>query len=321
MPSKRVTIHYRRIVDRNLADLDFLACFQAGLNGQVGGIRLRDSDSIRITLSADRKRMCLLSPIADPNFCFGEVAVFKEGDVPIATTDDGGQVHLRRIELEGNEEAIRGTSYFMARGPHLAILHHDSQTRFLADYFGWLFRQPIGDLPQEEMVSLQPLISVAGQPVALREVKSLKIRAEVEIPQVGMHAVPDGRVQTFRRMIDRQQLDQSAIRTILHAMGMSNGSVRQIPDAEIENLEFELLITKKERNRLQPLPNEIIEGVVADGLDRAAEFHADGVRRRGDVVVASYPAEVEFDGTYYDENSVRTVLWAALGSWANQGLI
>ena len=89
----------------------------------------------------------------------------------------------------------------------------------------------------------------------------------------------------------------------------------------MENLEFELVIRKKERNRLQPLPEDIVEGVIADGLDRAAEFQADGVKRRGDSVVASFPSEVEFDGTYYDIDSVRHALWAALGSWSEQGLI
>lgn len=327
MPSRKVTVHYRRAVGLNLADLDFRACFESGLDSRIGGVVLRNSDASRITRSSDRYRMCLLSPQADQNFCFGEVAVFRDGDVPVAETDQQGQVHLRTIPLAGNEEAVRGTSYFMARGPHVAILHHDSSTRFLEDYFRWLFRQPIGHLAQDDMVSLQPLINAGGQPVALRAVKSLKIRAEVEAPQVRMAVAVadggdgDGRPQTFARMIDRQQLDEGNVRTILHALGLSNGSLGRFRNADFEDLEFELIVKKREQNRLASLPDSLVQGVVNDGLDRAAEFQTEGAKRRGDAVVASFPGQVEIQGAYYDLNSVRAILWAALGSWAAQGLI
>lgn len=323
MPVKRVTVHYRRAIDRNLADLDFRTCFENGLNGQVNGVVLRDADASRVTTSSDGQRMCLLSPQADPNFCFGEVAVFRDGDVPIAETDQHGQMHLRTIPLAGNEEAVRGTSYFMARGPHVAILHHDSSTRFLEDYFRWLFRHPIGQLAQDELVALQPLINAGGHPVALRAVKSLKIRAEVEAPAVAVRAADgiDARPDTFARMIDRQPLSEGNVRTILHAMGLSNGSLGRFRNADFEDLEFELVVKKREKNRLMSLPDHLVEGVVNDGLDRAAEFQTEGARRRGDAVVASYLGQIEFEGAYYDLNSVRAVLWAALGNWAEQGLI
>lgn len=323
MPTKRVTVHYRRAIGRNLADLDFRTCFEGGLNGQIGGIALREADAARITTSTDGQRMCLLSPHADHNYCFGEVAVFRDGDVPVAETDSNGQVHLRTIPLAGNEEAIRGTSYFMVRGPHVAILNHDSSTRFLEDYFRWLFRQPIGGLAQDDIVALQPLINAGGQPVALRAVKSLKIRAEVEAPRVAEQAIADtaDRPATFARMIDRQPLSQGNVRTILHAMGLSDGSLGRFRNADFEELEFELLVKKRENNRLVPLPDQLVDGVVNDGLDRAAEFQTEGARRRGDAVVASYPGQVEVEGAYYDLNSVRALLWQALGNWAEQGLI
>lgn len=322
--AKKVTVHYRRAVGRALADLDFRSCFEAGLSGVIDGVALRDSDAVRITTTSDGQRMCLLSPFADDNYCFGEVAVFREGDVPIAETDDDGNVHLRTITLGGNEEAVRGTTYFMTRGPHVAILHQESSTRFLEDYFRWLFRNPIGGLAQDEMVNLQPLIDAGGQPVALREVKALKIRAEVEAPHV---AAPDERqvgaehVRSFRRMIDRHHLSQANVRTILHALGLTSGSLNAFQNADFEDLEFELLVRKKENNRISALPDSLIQGIVNDGLDRAAEFQVPGAKRRGDVVVASYAGQVELEGAFYNLNSVRAVLWAALGSWVEQGLI
>jgi hypothetical protein len=323
MPTKRVTVHYRRAVGRNLADLDFRACFDAGLAGQIGGVTLSSADASRVTTSSDGYRMCLLSPSSDANFCFGEVAVFREGDVPVAAIDREGQMELRTIPLAGNEEAVRGTSYFMARGPHLAILHHDSSTRFLDEYFRWLFRQPIGVLPQDDIVSLQSLINAGGHPVALRAVRSLIIRAEAEVPNI---AAPRGgrrdeRPQTFARMIDRQPLSEGNVRTILRAMGMSDGSLGRFRNQDYEDLEFELLVKRREGNRIAPLPDHLVEGVVNDGLDRAAEFETEGARRRGDAVIASFPGQIDYEGAYYDLNSVRALLWAALGSWADQELI
>lgn len=321
--AKRVTVHYRKLIDRNFADLDFRACYDAGLDGRIGGVRLRDEDAARIATSRDGHRMCLLSPETNVRYCFGEVAVFKDGDVPVAEMDPHGQVLLRTIPLAGNEEAIRGSSYFMARGPHVALLHHDSSTRFVEDYLQWLLRQPLGNLAADELVGLQPLINAGGRPVALRQVKSLKVRAEVEEhPEMAAAPAADGgRHQTFRRLIERQPLTGANARSILHALGMTDGTLRDVSDADLRDLEFELVVKKREHNRITPLPDELVQGVLHDGLDRAAEFETMGARRRGDGVVASFAGEVDVRGAYYDLNSVRSLLWDALGEWTNQGLI
>jgi hypothetical protein len=320
--TKKVTVHYRRLVDRNFHDVGFRVPFEAGLAAQIGGVQLGLNDASRITVSGDGHRMCLLTPQADPNFCFGEVAVFREGDVPVAEMGPAGQVHLRTIPLAGNEEAVRGSTYFMAVGPHVALLHHDSSTRFLEDYLRWLMRAPLGNLPQDEMLNLQPMIDAGGRPLAVRDVKSLKLRAEVVAPAVAR--APDGgggRQQTFARMIERQQLTGGNVRTILHALGLSNGTLQGLNDRDLQDLEFELLVRKRENNRIQPLPNDLVRGVINDGIDRAAEFHSDGARQRGSAVVASYATDIDVDGAYYVLNSVRAALWNALGEWRNQGLI
>lgn len=320
---KKVTVHYRRLVDRNFHDVTFRPAFEAGLAAQINGVQLAQNDAARITVSGDGHRMCLLTPHADNNFCFGEIAVFREGDVPVAETDQAGQVHLRTIPLAGNEEAIRGSTYFMVVGPHVALLHHDSSTRFLEDYLRWLLRAPLGNLLADEMLNLQPMINAGGRPLAVRDIKSLKLRAEVVAPAAAPAvAGRDGaRPQTFARMIERQQLTSGNVRAILHALGLSNGTLQGLNDRDIQDLEFELLVRKRENNRIQPLPNDLIRGVINDGIDRAAEFQADGARQRGDAVVARYPTEVDVDGAYFVLNSVRAALWGALGEWRNQGLI
>lgn len=320
---KRVTVHYRRLVDRNFHDVPFRPAFEAGLAGQIGGVQLALNDAARITVSGDGHRMCLLTPHADNHFCFGEIAVFREGDVPVAEMDPAGQVHLRTIPLAGNEEAVRGSTYFMAVGPHVALLHHDSSTRFLEDYLRWLMRAPLGNLAADEMLNLQPLINAGGRPLAVRDVKSLKLRAEVVAPAVAPIAADggDGRRQTFARMIERQQLTGVNVRTILHALGLSNGTLQGLNDRDLQDLEFELLVRKRENNRIQPLPNELVRGVINDGIDRAAEFQSDGAKQRGDAVVASYATEIDVDGAYYSLNSVRAALWGAIGEWRNQALI
>jgi hypothetical protein len=320
--AKRVTVHYRRLEDRHGNDVVFEPAFTAGLAAQINGARLATTDAARITTSGDGHRMCLLSPQTTPQFCFGEIAVFKEGDVPVAETDAGGQVRLRTIPLAGNEEAIRGSTYFMATGPHIALLHHDSSSRFLEDYLRWLMRAPLGPLPQDEVLHLQPLINAGGQPVAIRNVKSLKLRAEAVVAGPAQAPAPrDGQPQTFARMIERQQITGGAIRTVLHALGLSNGSLQNLTDRDLQELEFELLVRKRENNRIQPLPDDLIRGVLNDGLDRAAELNVDGTRRRGEAVVASYTTEVDVDGAYYVLNTVRAALWNAFGEWRNQGLI
>lgn len=323
MADKRVTVHYRRVVDRNLADVGFRQAFADGLQAQIGGVQLAGNDVARITDSSDGHRMCLLSPEETHNYCFGEIAVFREGDVPIAETTANGEVHLRTIPLAGNEEAIKGSSYFMVRGAHMALLHHESSTRFVQDYLRWLLCQPLGSLAQDELVSLVPLINAGGQPVAVRAVKALTLRAEVEAPPAALAQIGPGRhpPQSFARMIDRQQLTGANVRSVLRALGMTGGTLDGISDADFADLEFELVVKKKERNRLQPLPEEIIEGVIHDGLDRAAEFQTDGTRRRGDAVVASFAGVVDVQGAYYDLRTVRNLLWSALGSWASEGLI
>ncbi|MBX9708502.1 MAG: hypothetical protein K2X61_11270 [Caulobacteraceae bacterium] len=321
--SKRVTVHYRRLVDRNFHDVVFRPAFEAGLAASINGVRLGHNDATRITVSGDGHRMCLLSPHADDNFCFGEIAVFRDGDVPVAETDPGGQVHLRTIPLAGNEEAIRGSTYFMAVGPHVALLHHDSSTRFLEDYLRWLMRAPLGNLAADEMLNLQPMIDMGGRPVAVRDIKSLKLRAEVVAPALAPAAMDgdDRRPQTFARMIERQQLTGGNVRAILHALGLSNGTLQGLNDRDLQDLEFELLVRKRENNRIQPLPDELVRGVINDGVDRAAEFEADGAKRRGDAIVARYATEVDVEGAYYALNSVRAALWGALGEWRNQELI
>lgn len=321
---KKVTVHYRRLVDRNLADVDFRRSFEAGLAAQINGTALSASDATRITTSGDGHRMCLLTPHADHRFCFGEIAVFREGDVPVAETDPHGQVTLRTIPLNGNEEAVKGSTYFMAQGPHLAILHHESSTRFLQDYVNWLMRNPLGDLPQDEMLSLQPLIQIGGQAVAVRDVRSLKIRADVDRFQpAAAHVAQDGaRMPTsFRRMIDRQTMTGPSLKAILRSVGMTDGSLNALGADDLEDLELELVLRKKEGNKIQPLPDDLIQGVINDGLDRAAEFETQGARRRGEAIVARHPSEVDVHGAYYELNSVRAALWDALGEWTNQGLI
>jgi hypothetical protein len=122
-------------------------------------------------------------------------------------------------------------------------------------------------------------------------------------------------------MIDRQPLNGINARTILRTLGLTDGSLHRLADADLDDLEFELLVRKKEHNRIQPLPDELIQGVLNDGIDRAAEFETLGARRRGDAIVASHPTEVDVVGAYYDLASVRAALWSALGEWTNQGLI
>lgn len=317
---KRVTVHYRRLVDRNLASVDFQPRYDAGLNGMIGGRRLADEDEARITVSKDGNRMCLLYPEITPAYCFGEIAVFRDGDIPVAEMA-GGNVHLRTIPLAGNEEAVRGSSYFMSRGSHVALIHHESSTRFVNDYVNWLMREPIGNLAADDLLSLQPLIDVDGQPAALREVKSLKLRAEIERPGVRAEHHVDGQPATFRRMIERQPITEASFRTILRALGMTDGSLGEVSNDELQDLEFELIVKKRERNRITPLPDDLVEGVLSDGLDRAAEFQTVGAKRRGSALVASYPGEIELAGAYYELSSVKAALWAALGEWANQGLI
>jgi len=276
---KKVTVHYRRLVDRNLGDIAFQPAFDAGLNAQIGGTVLRTADASRITTSRDGYRMCLLSPESAANYCFGEIAVFRTGDVPVAETDAVGHVTLRTIQLNGNEEAVRGSTYFMSRGPHLAILHHESSTRFLQDYLNWLMRAPLGSLAQDEMLSLQPLIQVGGRAVAVRDVRSLKIRAEVDshVPVAAVHQ-DGGRPQaSFRSLIDRQTLSGPNVRSVLQSWGMSNGSLAALGAEDLEDLELELMIRKKEGNRIQPLPDDLVQGVINDGLDRAGLENLDRV--------------------------------------------
>lgn len=320
---KKVTVHYRRLIDRNFADVDFRGGFESGLAATIAGRRLSDADEARITTSSGGHRMCLLSPEITQHYCFGEVAVFRDGDVPIAERDDNGQVTLRTIELNGNEEAVKGSSYFMSRGPHLAILHHESSTRFLDDYFRWLMREPLGHLAQDELLALQPLIEVEGEAIAIRDVRSLRIRAEVERVGDRLAVGHDGarHTRSFRQMIDRQTLTGPAIKTVFRQVGLTNGSLDNLSDEELQNIELELLVRKKDGNRIEPLPNGLIEGVINDGLDRAAEFETLGARRRGEAVVARHPAEVDVAGAYYDLTSVKAALWAALGEWTTQGLI
>lgn len=323
MPAKRVTVHYRRLVDGDLADVEFRVPFERGLSAQIDGVLLSQSDAIRLTHSGDGHQMCLLSPEVGDHYCFGEIAVFREGDVPVAETDDDGNVTLRTILLNGNEQAVRGSSYFMAVGAHLAILHNESSTRFLDDYLNWLMRAPLGPLPAETMLSLQPLIRVGGRAVAVRNVKALTIRAEVERPMGhDIRVEPDARQETsFRRMIDRQTLTGVDLLEVLRKVGLTDGSLGRLGAEDLEDLELEILLRKKEANRLQPLPDQLIQGVINDGLDSAAEFKTDGASRRGDAVVARHPSEIEVVGAYYELNSVKAALWGALAEWTNQELI
>lgn len=324
--AKSVTVHYRRAVTDQFANIDFRARYEGGLNGQINGVRLGDVDAARVTVSSDNRRMCLLSPIVTEHYCFGEIAVFREGDVPVAEMTDAGAVQLRTIELEGNEEAIRGSSYFMARGPHLAIINHESTSRFVEEYLRWLFRQPIGEMGAGALVSLTPVILAEGEAVALHNVKSLKFKAEVELLPGQVAAAFDQAPahddrHSFRRMIERRPLSVGDMKTILRAIGMTNGSLGDLNDQQLQDVEFELLMKKREGNRLTALPDALVAGVISDGLDQAAEFQTDGARRRGDGIVASYGAEVEIDGAYFELASVRAALWAALTQWSEDELI
>lgn len=323
MPQKNVTVHYRRIVNRHFGDFPLREAYAAGLAGEVNGVRLSDADSARRTVSSEGRDMCLLNPHHDQHFCFGELVVYKEGDVPVAETDEAGQVTLSTIPLDENEDAIRGSTFFMAKGAHLAIVHQDSSARFLQEYLNWMLRAPIGQMAQDEFLTLQPLINVAGEPVAVRNVRALKIRAEVEDVHAAAQADDTGAglPRSFRKLIERQPLSGADVRRVLGGLGLTSGSLANIPEAELRDLEFELLVRKRQDNRLTTLPDQLIDAVYQDGLDRAAELQVPGVRRRGDAIVATYAGAVGQEGPYYALNDVKALLWEAFGAWEEQELI
>lgn len=319
---KKVTVHYRRLVDHRMAPIDFATPYNHALNAMINGNILRDHDVSRITTNSAGERVGLLYPENNVHHSFGEIAVFKEGDIPFAEYANDGSVALRTVQLEDNEEAIKGSSYFMFRGSHVAILHSDSSTGYLQEYFNWLLRAPIGNLPPDQHVTLMPMIQVGGRPVAFREIKALKLRADVHIGDPVRDGAADGGLpRSFMKMIDRKIISAANIRTVLRALGMSDGSLNDLSDAELESIELELLLRKKEGRNITPLPDDLMQGVINSGLDRAAEFQAEGGNQRGDAVVAKYATEVDLVGAYYELTSVKRALNAALESWSDQGLI
>jgi hypothetical protein len=324
MPAKLATVHYRRLANRNFQDLNPM-CRDAvltALDTEINGSRLGDVDSARVTTTDDGHRMCLLTPSVTADTVFGEIAVFREGDVPVAETDDEGQVTLKTIQLDDKEEAVLGSSYFLVHGPHVAILHQESSTRFVREYFNWLLRHPLGGLAPDEVVHLIPMAMADGKMVGLQEVKSLKIRGEIDHHHVAIaaDAVPE-RLGSFSRFIERRLLNGADGRDLMRLFGLTDGSLHNVTDADLENLEFELVVKKREKRNLEVLPESIIQGLLSDGVDTAAEFQTAGTRRRGNAIVMSHRGEVDLQGAYLELNSVRALLVSAIEEWGNQGLI
>lgn len=323
---KIVTVHYRRLANRDFKGLQ-PTCRDAmltALDAVIDGSKLGEVDSARVTTTNDGRRMCLLSPAFTPDLAFGEIAVFREGDVPIAETDDAGQMVLKTIPLGDKEIAVLGSSYFLIHGPHLAMLHQESSTRFVREYLNWLLKQPLGSLATDEIVHLMPMAMADGKKVGLKDVKSLKIRGEIDT-SIHPVAVGDARSElmpsSFSRFIERRSLGVGDGRDLLRRFGLTDGTLNGVSDDDLENLEFELIVKKREKRNLEVLPDSIIEGMISDGIDTAAEFQTDGTRRRGSAVVMSHRGEVELEGAYLDLKSVRALLAASLEEWSKQGLL
>ena len=328
MATKRVTVHYRRIVGGGYQTLapEFHVSFAGGLESRIAGERLIDKDVARITTTSDSRRMCLLEQVVQPSVCFGEIAIFRDGDIAVAETAADGQVHLKTITLGGNSTQVQGSSYFMVKGEHVAMIHQESSGRFVEEYFRWILRQPIGPVAQDEIIRLVPFAVLDGQLVGLQQVRSLKLHAAVDNQVHIEDFLPDSqndrrRPETSRKTLQRKRLGTGMLRTILESLGLSHGALMNVSDADLEDVEVDLLVRKRDRRRLDVMPPNIIQAVVNDGLEQAAEFGAKGTRRIGDAVIVTFPGDVELDGPYYDVPSVRNVLWRALGAWADQGII
>lgn len=256
---KTVTVHYRRLANKKFQTLmpTGREALKSALEVEIDGSRLGDVDSLRVTKTADGRRMCLLTPSITDDLVFGEVAVFREGDVPIAETDDEGQMVLKTIPLGDKEIAVLGSSYFLIRGQHLAMLHQESSSRFVREYLNWILRQPLGAYAADETVHLIPMAMAEGKKVGLKDVKSLKIRGEIdhELPTAQSVSRLGPQEASFSRFIEKRSLGIGDGRDLLRRFGLTDGSLKQVSDDDLENLEFELIVKKREKRNLEVLPN------------------------------------------------------------------
>lgn len=325
MPERKtVTVHYRRIVGDSLTPIEFKASYDLALANQIDGVPLATNDAARKTRNSENELMVLLSPEITEKYCFGVITVFKEGDVAIAEDHDNGQVSLSKILLDEKETAIKGSTFFMVKGSHAAIINHDSTARYLRDYLAWFLRAPIGNLAQDTSIGLSPTVEIDGKSVNLGEIKAVKIRADSQVVDDDQDARSadhgDGE-RSFARMIERHPLSPENVRDIFYSLGVNDGRLHGISDNEFQDLQFELLIKKKEGNRIQAIPDVIVDTLMNEGLERAAEFETDTSRRRGGAVVLSYASEIEIEDPYYTIKSVKAALWNALSDWENRGML
>ena len=228
VPSRRVTIHYRRLVrDQGWDGAGTLSdSIRAALRRSVGGSPpLTDDWQARVTSSPDDtelRRFINNCSLDEPNCAYGNLCTFVKDELQavIGTGSAGPSVAIDDLGAPTGD-FLQGMAYWLAIGDHCYVIQHSKvRTRALEEYLTWLLRDKTG--VTSGGVTLRSEIDVGDSEPDLGDVSSVEIGGlapeTVRDPSAAHVDPPQSRVVEHQRSLGEHVARFTRARQVLDVM-------------------------------------------------------------------------------------------------------
>ncbi len=214
--TRRVTVHYRRLVREHAAISDGMTLSRAiseALDRQhPDGGSYRTNWTYRLTPSPDdleQKR--LINHIhTDEESAFGNLCAFTPGDLQAlidARAHPGASASLAESIAPGDNEYVKGIAYWLAIGDHCYVVQTSAvRAKTLEEYWTWFLRDATQTIGPESLIILQGAFEAASVGGNLDDIQSIEIGGLVPQTVTDSDAVAGLSPETEREVEERRSL-------------------------------------------------------------------------------------------------------------------
>ena len=330
MASRSVTVQYRRVEpfgSPSFSTSDFDRLIANALAHEVGGVPLSERAVLR-QMPADGAMRLLNKHQTASSFVFGELVRYEPGALAplINQNPEASELNLLQQAAVDEHEFVQGLIYFMARGPHLAIIERGMRTRQLEDYLTWLL-QLSGELKTGQRPVLNSRLEVKGTK-GLKAVKRARLQLEGradEVPAVSAKTAALAELSSDLKggqdVEDHRGFGVAEGETawrILDTLNITDAAFTEEASKPGTKLKLDVSFSLKRSRSHIELPEETLKDFLEGHPDSEVVLEGKDSRRIGTALLLKRRADVAMNGVYIDQKAAAEALFAALNAFEEQ---
>lgn len=294
--------------DSNLANL-----LSNAWKSKVGGKTFSDDIDVREQSLPSGDSVVMNRAVSKDKSFLGEIVSFEpDGYLIVANRDkakDKSKLHLRQILTDENEDPYKGITFFYAFKDYVLFLDSGVRYQIVSRYLSWMISIAYG-VTKGVHVKLNPEIEFTGNQAKVVKATTLEIRPKPISPTTPLEGYIDQRTTKSETIKDEDTADR-----VLRALNFDYKSFQRYRE-ETEGagkIEVQVFLKLRNKRKLVPVSKNLPLAAIMDS-NQDAEFllKGKGGSSKGRLVRANYLADIRYEGSLIDKDSVTEAFRVAL---------